>query len=111
MKPKAPGPRRRAREMVVVVPNGPDFTVVVGIYATNTYATSREAVMRANQLRRHIAREFRRVRRAALLRAARVVRATGTIARTDADEALLRGAADAVEALARGGRKEVRGEH
>lgn len=80
-RPKAPGPRRRAREMVgLTISDGcdprierrPPCRVCESLASANRVMAAEDCILLT---RRRLAREFRKVRRAALKRAAREIRA------------------------------------
>ncbi len=100
-KKKAPGPRRRALQLVRVQHHGPRHYVVVGSLTIGSWDCAGAAHDEADAIIKAVADYGRKVRRAALLAAAKRIRQ-----RYSFSEGLIVGedCARIVEQMARGGR-------
>lgn len=114
-RPKAPGPRRRAREAVTVLYLEGRYVVRIRDCSVGSSRDERDALAQREHLRTALAREFCRAGDARakreLRRAASKIRGmTEDAATCDCEGCVaLRNGADAIEALARGGRKVKKG--
>lgn len=103
---RAPSPTRRARELVRTEPDGRLFAVRIGDAGVSLVTQERSHALAA-QLRRILAHEFRRVRRAFAKRAARTLMAHASDTRFGSgnEEAGLIAASFVVEAMAKARRR------
>ncbi len=107
---KAPSAKKRAERLVEVNPGNGDWCVEFGDAITvRRYEAEHAANVCAVVLRRILAAEFRKVRRAALLKAAKEVRYSHVF-QTTTGQGYARIAADIIEALAAKPKRKVRRE-